>query len=166
MGPDAYRVNIFGTGLATLPSLAFEGATKRNKPHLRRGALVYCRVVEVSGVQDPVLSCIPRDSIGRKDWMTGECTFGELKEGLMVRCGTAHCAALLAPDCQVLLHLARSVPFEIAIGANGAVWVRAGSQRETVLVACAVRSAEQLTDGQAAAMVDNLVRRAREREDT
>lgn len=43
-GGDAYRVNVFGAAPAQLGRLAFDGATKRNRPELRRGDVVYCRV--------------------------------------------------------------------------------------------------------------------------
>jgi len=42
---ESYRVDIGTSQPALLPALAFEGATKRNKPNLPLGALVYARVV-------------------------------------------------------------------------------------------------------------------------
>uniref|UniRef100_A0A7S1TNS8 K Homology domain-containing protein n=2 Tax=Phaeomonas parva TaxID=124430 RepID=A0A7S1TNS8_9STRA len=141
--------------------LAFEGATKRNKPDLRRGSLVFARVAAVPGVLEPELSCVPRDAVGRKDWMTGECIFGELRGGAFLRCGTALARHLLLPDCPVLLRLAKQLPFECAVGANGAVWVRAGSARETGLVLNAIRASERLNEDEVAAMVTDMVRAAR-----
>ncbi len=41
---EFYRVNILGASSALLPLLAFDGASKRNKPNLRTGALVFCRM--------------------------------------------------------------------------------------------------------------------------
>ena len=49
-GGDFYLVNVFGGALALLPRLAFEGATKRNKPELKRGDVVFARVTSVSRV--------------------------------------------------------------------------------------------------------------------
>jgi len=55
---DFYRLRLHGVTTATLPTLAFDGATKRNKPSLAVGALVYARVVSCSRHMDPELSCM------------------------------------------------------------------------------------------------------------
>jgi exosome complex component RRP40 len=49
---DFYRVNIFSGSAALLPRTDFDGATKRNKPELRRGDTVYCRIVSAEGGLD------------------------------------------------------------------------------------------------------------------
>lgn len=49
---EYYRVNILGGHSALLHNLNFEGASKRNRPRLDPGSLVYCRVVR--GVDDSV----------------------------------------------------------------------------------------------------------------
>jgi exosome complex component RRP40 len=82
---DFYRCNIFGPHPALLPLLAFEGATKRNKPNLGPGSLVFCRVAVSNNVMDPELTCIEPVSGERKDWMTDECMYNELKGGTSMR---------------------------------------------------------------------------------
>lgn len=42
---DNFRIDIGEVQPARLPSLSFEGATKRNKPNLAIGTLMYCVVV-------------------------------------------------------------------------------------------------------------------------
>jgi exosome complex component RRP40 len=54
---EFYRVRLHGTIMAILPVLAFDGATKRNKPNLAIGALVFARVVSVSKYMDTELTC-------------------------------------------------------------------------------------------------------------
>ncbi len=54
---EAYRVRLHGTTAALLPVLAFDGATKRNKPTLAIGALVFARVAAVSKHLDVELTC-------------------------------------------------------------------------------------------------------------
>lgn len=54
---DYYKVQLHGTAVATLPVLAFDGATKRNKPNLAVGAAVFARVSSCSKHMDPELSC-------------------------------------------------------------------------------------------------------------
>ncbi|CAI5989895.1 unnamed protein product [Closterium sp. NIES-64] len=51
-------VDIKGPGLAILPALAFEGATRRNRPNLQIGQAVYTRVVKTHRDSDPELSCV------------------------------------------------------------------------------------------------------------
>ena len=46
-----------GRSRAMLPLLAFQGATKRNRPNLTVGALVYARVVGADRDMEPELSC-------------------------------------------------------------------------------------------------------------
>ena len=43
---ENYRVNIWGPEPATLSPFSFEGATKRNKPNLKPGSLIYCQVTK------------------------------------------------------------------------------------------------------------------------
>ncbi|KAI3477831.1 hypothetical protein L1887_60340 [Cichorium endivia] len=57
-GADSYTVSLFGAHAATLPALAFEGATKRHKPNLNIGALVYARIVSADRFTEPELTCL------------------------------------------------------------------------------------------------------------
>ena len=123
---EAYRVRINGTSLALLPHLAFDGASKRNKPNLVAGSVVFARVSACSKFTEPELSC---QSIGgpKRDWMTGQSVFGELKDGTVITVSLALARRLLKPDCAVLSALGQAWPFEIAVGLNGLVWLRAAS---------------------------------------
>jgi exosome complex component RRP40 len=85
---DYYRVNIGAPHGALLHHLEFDGATKRNKPQLSTGDLLYARVFQVSPFMDPLLTCKANTAANGdstksvmvgKDWMTQECLFGELK---------------------------------------------------------------------------------------
>ena len=68
---DFYTVNIFSGFNCILNRQAFEGATKRNKPELKRGDVVYARVIK-SGIDcDVELSCVTTTG-AKKEWSTGE----------------------------------------------------------------------------------------------
>ena len=70
--------------MAQLDALAFEGATKRSKPNLKIGTLVYARVVSALRDMEPELECV--------DGATGKAEgFGELKAGLVVDCSLQLC---------------------------------------------------------------------------
>lgn len=45
----------------------------------------------------------------------------------------------------MLTALGKAIPFEIAVGANGRVWVLAGSAAQTVIVANAIANSEFIT---------------------
>lgn len=60
---ENYTVDIFGPWPALLPSLAFEGVARRNRPNLKIGDVVYCRVEEAARDVDPMLTCV--DATGK-----------------------------------------------------------------------------------------------------
>ncbi len=74
--------------------LAFDGATKRNRPALKVGSLVYARVSVANKFMDPELSCT-MDHGPKKDWMTGESVYGELKSGFVFKANLALCRRYL-----------------------------------------------------------------------
>ena len=54
---EAYKVNVFSGSTALLPQLAFEGASKRNKPELRKGDLVYVMVIDMLCLEIWIFLC-------------------------------------------------------------------------------------------------------------
>ena len=161
VGGDLYRVDIGGPHHGTLSSLAFEGATKRHKPQFQPGQIIYARVDQLHPSLDPVLSCQvgPHDpALSRKDWMTNEGMYGELRGGHLCRLSMGLARALLQPDCLVLEELGRhKIPFEVAIGVNGYVWIHSASPRYTILIQNALQNSQVLTPSQTKSMVESLV---------
>ncbi|KZO96954.1 hypothetical protein CALVIDRAFT_536876 [Calocera viscosa TUFC12733] len=145
---DAYRVDIGSAHLATLDALSFEGATKRNRPNLKVGNLVYARVSLANRDMDPELECF--DATTRK-----ADGFGELKDGFMVECSLGTCRRLLDSKHFLLPSLAQKFPFEVAVGMNGRVWLRAGSVKATVAISRAIGMLDdrQTSDDEVAAFV-------------
>lgn len=161
-GGDLYRINIGASHPALLSNLQFEGATKRNKPSFQPGQLLYARVSALhSGILDPTLSCIngPHDTgISRKDWMTNEGCYGELRGGTCCKISTGLARELLDPASTVLAELAQAkVAFEVAIGVNGFLWIHSRLPEYTILIQNAVQNSEVLTEEQVRAMVKSLV---------
>ncbi|CAI5513308.1 unnamed protein product [Closterium sp. Naga37s-1] len=143
-------VDIKGPGLAILPALAFEGATRRNRPNLQIGQAVYTRVVKTHRDADPELSCV--DASGKA------AEFGPLVGGHLFDCSTALARLLLAtPTAPVSKALdAAGLAFEIAVGLNGRV--KGDTIKNTILVANAAQNSEFLSAVQQRAMVKELVR--------
>ena len=127
--------------LATLPHLAFENATKKTRPQLASGAIVYARVASSlahNKFQEPELTCI-HPQTGKADGM------GEIKGGMVFAISRGMAARLLAKKQReeggvvVLELLGGKWPFEVAVGRNGFLWVdAAGDVRRTLVVGRAI----------------------------
>lgn len=105
-GGDFYIVNVFSGSPSILNRLAFEGATKRNRPELKKGDVVYARVQSVGSDCDTELTCVS-SSGSKKEWSSGETIYGLLSQGLVVNVNSATARRLLRPDCVVLNALGR-----------------------------------------------------------
>jgi exosome complex component RRP40 len=145
---ESYRVRIHGTSLAQLPQLAFDGASRRNKPSLAVGSLVYARVAACSKHMEPELTCCAPPGSLAKDWVTGQSVFGELAGGRLVHVSTGLARRLLDPGCALLSALGKAMPFEAAVGLNGLVWVQAPEERHCAAVAAALEAAEFVSEAQ------------------
>jgi exosome complex component RRP40 len=160
-GGDLYRINIGASHPAVLSNLQFEGASKRNKPAFQPGHLIYARVSALNNLLDPTLSCIngPHDTgVPRKDWMTNEGCYGELRGGTCCKITTNLARELLHPSNTVLAELATcKLAFEVAIGVNGFLWIHSAVSEHTILIQNAIQNSEVLTDTQVRAMVKSLV---------
>jgi exosome complex component RRP40 len=151
---EEYRVDIGGASTATLNVLAFEGATKKNRPRFDVGTLVYARVVVANKDMEPELSCVAAS--GRSEG------FGQLDGGgYCFSCSLHLCRNLMHPRCAVLHHLGTHLPFELAVGLNGRVWVNGESVESIVLLVNALLNSEHLSDRDSRQMIDTLLERYR-----
>ncbi|KAF9060726.1 exosome complex exonuclease RRP40 [Rhodocollybia butyracea] len=132
---EGFRVDIGSAHSANLDGLAFEGATKRNKPNLKVGSLVYARVSLAHKDMEPELECF--DAQTRK--AEG---FGELKGGFLVRCSLKMCRQLLDPNHFLLPLLGSVFPLEIAVGLNGRVWINSPDAKHIIAITQAIEAAD------------------------
>jgi exosome complex component RRP40 len=102
---------IDGSQPAVLDSVEFNGATKRNRPNLKVGDLIYAKVASVNKFTAPVLTC--KSKTCKKDWTSGESTFGELKHGLSIPLHPTQCDRL-KQDKAIFEMLKKHVSFEVA----------------------------------------------------
>ncbi|GAA6060730.1 hypothetical protein JCM10212_003774 [Sporobolomyces blumeae] len=118
---EGFRVDIGSAQPASLDALAFEGATKRNKPNLKIGTLVYGYLLPTPPFAEPELSCV--DATTQK-----AAGFGPLEDGFLIRnVELSRCRALLSPKNPLLPKLGSKFPFEVAVGMNGRIWVKAST---------------------------------------
>lgn len=160
-GGDYYKVNIFSTSSALLSRLSFEGATKRNKPELKKGDIIYARVSLAHKDLETELTCTAASG-SKKEWSSGEAVYGNLCSGVVVKISIARAKSMLLPDCVLLNALGRHFAYEVAVGMNGAVWIRAPDIITTIIIRNAVLNSEFLDDHQIEAMVDELAKQGKE----
>jgi len=167
---EHYRMSIPGSscGYGFLHSCAFEGATKRNKPSLGAGSLVYGRIAAADVNRDLEITCMVGTGgdggAARKDWMTDECTYGELKGGTCFQVNLALARELLHPSCLVLEALAKGkIPFEICVGVNGLIWVNSSRPEYIILVVNSIQNSAVMSGEQINAMVKQLVHTVNQR---
>lgn len=132
---DIFKVDIGASEQASLSYLAFEGATKKNRPDIQVGDLVFAKLLVASKDMEPELVCV--DSHGK------EKKLGALSsEGMLFTCSLSLVRKILNRNSVLFNTLARSQAFEVAVGMNGRVWVKARTIQETIAVATAILAAE------------------------
>ncbi|KAG9315789.1 hypothetical protein JVU11DRAFT_3438 [Chiua virens] len=124
---EGYRVDIGSAHPAILDGLAFEGATKRSKPNLKVGALVYARVSLAHKDMEPELECFDAQTHKAEG-------FGELTGGFVVQCSLRTSRLLLDSKHFLLPFLGSRFPLEAAVGMNGRIWVSAKEVKQTIAV--------------------------------
>ncbi|WBW72575.1 exosome subunit Rrp40 [Schizosaccharomyces osmophilus] len=149
---EGYRVDIGSAHSAQLNALAFENVTRKSKPNLTVGSLVYARVSLADRDMEPELECL--------DAATGKASgFGELKEGYMITgLSLSHCRKLLSPQNALLQALGTYVPFEIAVGMNGRVWTHSETIPTTILISNCIKQSEFLNDDEQVQLVKSMVK--------
>jgi len=139
---DIYHCSITPhTTYAQLPQLAFEGATKKTRPQLNSGSLIYARILSASKHLDPEIVCY-NPSTGKSEGM------GELKGGMVFNVSLGMARRLLLAKqreeggISVFEEIAEKVAFEVAVGRNGKVWVKSRGIKETLLVGKALQETD------------------------
>jgi exosome complex component RRP40 len=117
-----------------LSYLAFEGATKKNRPEINVGDLVFCKVILSNPDLEPELVCV--DSTGKKGRL------GQLFGGLMFPCSINLVRKILSEKSRLLHLLAKETPFEISAGINGRIWLSSKSIRTCILLRDTILKAE------------------------
>ncbi|KAG5514028.1 hypothetical protein PMAC_000650 [Pneumocystis sp. 'macacae'] len=131
---EGYKVDLCGIRLGQLGALAFENVTRKNR------ALVYARVVYADKEIEPEIECI--NGTDEKSAIFGELKGGFLIHGLSRRL----CQKILDKNHPLLSTLGASIPFEIAVGSNGRIWIHSGHVGITIALVQAIKKSESLND--------------------
>ncbi|KPM45060.1 hypothetical protein AK830_g1473 [Neonectria ditissima] len=128
---------------AILPQLSFEGATKKTRPVLAPGALVYARVVLANKHMDSELECVSASS-GKSEGL------GPLAGGMLFAISLGMARRLMMPKSVlegkvvVLEELGNAgLQFETATGRNGKFWVDSENVKTVIAVGRAVQETDE-----------------------
>lgn len=134
-GGDIYKVDIGASKQACLSYLAFEGVTKKNRPDIKVGDVIFAKLLVASKDMEPELVCVDSQGKEKKLGVLGP-------DGMLFTCSLSLVRKILNRNSPLFKMLAQSQAFEVAVGMNGRVWVKARSIQETIAVANAVLVAE------------------------
>ncbi|XP_018427230.1 PREDICTED: exosome complex component RRP40 [Nanorana parkeri] len=138
---DIFKLDVGGSDQASLSFLAFEGATKKNRPNVKVGDVVYGKFIVANKDMEPELACI--DSSGKAN---GKGVIGQ--DGLMFKVSLGLVRKLLTPQNDIVQELMNVFPFEMVIGMNGRIWVKSKTIQQTIIVANLLEACEYLTPAQ------------------
>lgn len=125
---EFYKLDINSYTSGLLNSIDFEGATKKTKPNLNVGDLVFCRISKINKFDAPSLSCVSQ--LNNKNWASGESFFGPLKDGFVFKYDKHYAGELYRPDNYALNRLSDVCSYDIAIGHNGRYWINSTSSKD------------------------------------
>ncbi|XP_069029533.1 exosome complex component RRP40-like isoform X1 [Embiotoca jacksoni] len=138
---DVFKVDFGGSEQASLSYLSFEGATKRNRPNVQVGDLVFAQFIVANKDMEPELVCI--DSSGRANGMG---VFGG--GGLLFRVSLGLVRRLLSPLSEIRSDLDQVFPCELVVGLNGRLWVKSSSIQQTLIISNLLQSCDTMTTAQ------------------
>lgn len=152
---EGWKIDIGSHTPASLSLYSFEGGTKKNKPNLQRNSIVYARVTVANKDVEPECSCVNKQ--GKADG------FGHLVGGYLFKCSTGLARKCLDPDSVVLNELGKHIPFEIAVGINGRIWVKSTTPENTILITNAILESEHLDAESTKKLVKKLIQASNEK---
>jgi len=130
-GGDEAIVDIGCSEPAIVDLLSFEGATKRNKPQLKTGDILFAKILTACKDMEAELVCV--DGYGKS------VGFGVLPaDGFMFTVSLEYARRLLSPDSYILKRLGQKLKFEIAVGVNGRVWLKSTTTQKTLVLSQAI----------------------------
>eukprot|EP01025_Chloroclados_australasicus_P041104 TRINITY_DN4333_c0_g1_i2.p1 TRINITY_DN4333_c0_g1~~TRINITY_DN4333_c0_g1_i2.p1 ORF type:complete len:286 (-),score=41.14 TRINITY_DN4333_c0_g1_i2:720-1472(-) len=143
---EFFLVDINTSNTATLSYLDFEGASRRNRPDVQLGDIVYGHVTEAGKEFDAQIKCV--NSLGKSDG------YGVLKGGYLVGSVPGCVCRRLLQRESVLNELGQFRQFEVVVGVNGYVWVCSESEQSVLVVLQCLEKCKRWSD----ASVRNWIR--------
>ena len=128
---ESYELDIKASRKAVLGSLEFEEATKKNKPDLYAGDIVFSRVKDIDKYLPIELTCTSH--VNKKGWSSGEAQFGKLSGGMEITVPLFFSRYLLFNE-EMFEFIRKRIDFEVCVGINGVIWVKTRNHKNLVLL--------------------------------
>lgn len=137
---DIYRVEIGASETACLSYLAFEGATKKSRPDVNVGDLVFAKLLIANKDFESELVCV--NSLGKKEKL------GVLAGGFVFNCSINLVRKVLNERGNLFRAIQKEIqiPVEIVVGMNGRIWINARNVKDVIAVGNAILAAEHVSD--------------------
>nr|CDJ90997.1 hypothetical protein, variant [Haemonchus contortus] len=150
---DYYKLEIGTPENAVISFLAFEGATKRNRPDLKIGDVIYAQVMDEFAHADVELTCV--DAVSRARGM------GLLSGGFLFKVSCNLARRLLSTHSQLLKLLGKDYKFEITVGLNGRVWLKGSVHRDIITIYNIIKWSEYVLESDIPGYVEDEIRKAK-----
>lgn len=151
---DIFKLDIGSSEQACISYLAFEGATKKNRPEFQVGDLIYGKLIMSSKDMEPEMVCVNR--YGKKEKL-GILPLG----GFLFSCSLNLVRKILNPKNKLIGKLGEVLPHEIAIGMNGKIWVRAQTRENTIALCNVILASEHVTEARSLEICDRILNKLR-----
>ncbi|KAL5107282.1 Exosome complex component RRP40 [Taenia crassiceps] len=160
---EIFYLDIGCPALASLNVLAFEGASKKNRPDIRLRDVIYAAISQADPDLEIELTCM--DEAGKAAGMgilgrhepgsVGNA--GGMNGGVMISCSLELARRLTdTTNFPLIEKLGGRLPFEICVGCNGRIWLTARSPKETMLLANAIALADYVVPEVCLQFVEDL----------
>ncbi|CAH8587943.1 unnamed protein product [Schistosoma turkestanicum] len=160
---ESFVVDIGCASPAILNYLSFEGSSKKNRPDIHAGDVLYAMITRADRDLEIELSCV--DEAGKA---CGMGILGRHEPGTVGNAGgrsggiLLHCTQDLIrrlgnqDEFPLLKLLSKVYPFEIFLGANGRIWLTANSARETMILANTIAISEHISASECCQLAKEL----------
>ncbi|CAH8656767.1 unnamed protein product [Schistosoma guineensis] len=160
---ESFVVDIGCASPAILNYLSFEGSSKKNRPDINAGDVLYAMITRADRDLEIELSCV--DEAGKA---CGMGILGRHEPGTVGNAGgrsggiLLHCTQDLVrrlgnqDEFPLLKLLSKVYPFEIFLGSNGRIWLTAGSAREIMILANAIAITEHISTNECCQLAKEL----------
>jgi exosome complex RNA-binding protein Rrp4 len=157
---EFYKVDINSYTHAILNTKDFEGATKKSKPNLNLGDIVFARVSKLNKFDTPMLSCI--SSSEHKNWASGESFFGVIKGGNVFNFDKVYTWEFYREENFTFNRLRDMVNYEVVVGFNGRMWIKSDRAEDvntiySLLIKSLISSEEAMEKNIHQAFINKLI---------
>lgn len=150
---EQYRLDINTSHDALLNSIDFEGATKKTKPNLQVGDVLFAKVYHTNKFDNTILTCKSDDN--SKTWSSGESLFGQLINGNVYYFPRIWAWKLINNNTTIE-RLKDYIDFEICIGMNGRLWINSNGINDISKIYNAITKSFELNNEQMERLLNNI----------